>query len=192
MKVLLLSPYGTNLAQTIERVGDKVLMSSGDDDADMLVMFGWRYILKPSIITAYGGSLKIVNVHASLLPWGRGAAPNFWSWYDQTPKGASLHFVDEGIDTGPIIASEQIYFGEHGETLRTTYDALQVAAESLFDRMWPTIRQGTTGLRQDPTQGSFHKKKDLETIWPNLSLGWDSPVSEVMHLGQLARGNTPR
>lgn len=192
MRVMLLSPYGANLARTIESAGDIVLLPDGsgnvDKDMDFLVMFGHRQIIHPAFIKAFPG--KVINVHPSLLPWGRGSHPNFWSWYEDTPKGVSLHFADEGIDTGPIIASEQIYFNPAGETLRTTYDHLQKSAEDLFARMWPTIRQGTTGLRQDPKNGSSHKKKDLDCIWPNLSLQWDTPVEEVMELGKLARGES--
>lgn len=194
MKILLLSPYGSNIAKTIEAAGDVLvdkivkISPSGIEpvpiNADMIVMFGHRQILKGFMPE---WQHRIVNVHPSLLPWNRGAHCNFWSWYDDSPKGVSVLFADEGIDTGDIIASEQVYSNVEHETLRTTYNHLQETAEKLFERMWPTIRQGTTGLRQDHRHGSSHKKKDIERIWPNLSLGWDSPISEVVHLGQLAR-----
>lgn len=188
MRVLLLSPYGENIARVIKDAGDTIVdWDNPLEDEDFVVMFGHPHIFKPSLIEGYGGSEKIVNIHTSLLPWNRGAHPNFWSWYDDSPKGVSIHFVDEGVDTGPIIASEMTFFDKDHETLKSTYDHLLQQAERLFERMWPTIRRGTTGLRQAPESGSFHKKKDLEPIWPKLSKGWDTPVAEVMKLGVEAR-----
>lgn len=187
MRVLLLSPYGENIARVIKDAGDEVHNSfdGGLYHPDFIVMFGWRKILKGLTLHFY--KEKIINIHASLLPWNRGAHPNFWSWYDDTPKGVSIHFVDEGVDTGPIIASEMTFFDKDHETLKSTYDHLLQQAEGIFERMWPAIRRGTTGLRQAPESGSFHKKKDLEPIWPKLSKGWDTPVAEVMKLGVEAR-----
>lgn len=193
MRVLLLSPYEMNLARIIGDSGDRLIQRDirlseygvvpQVVDPDFIVMFGHRTILKDFLPHF---DRKIINIHTSLLPWNRGANPNFWSWYDDTPKGISICFVNEGIDTGDIIASEQVMFGE-SETLRTSYNHLHETAEKLFERMWPIIRQGTTGLRQDPAHGSSHKKKDLEAIWPRLSKGWDTPVTEIMKMGVEAR-----
>ena len=39
----------------------------------------------------------------SYLPWNRGADPNFWSILEDTPKGVTIHIMDESIDTGDIL-----------------------------------------------------------------------------------------
>ena len=188
MRVLLLSPYGDQIAKAIRDAGDEV----GTDplalewhEPDWIVSYGCRQILRRPFVDDYAG--KIINIHTSLLPWGRGAYPNLFSWYDNTPKGVTIHFIDSGVDTGDIIASEQIIFEPECVTLATSYRVLSVAAEALFAKMWPAIRKGTTGLRQDLNAGSSHKKKDLEAIWPLLKKGWDTPVTEVMELGRKER-----
>ena len=188
MRVLLLSPYGDQIAKAIRDAGDEV----GTDplalewrEPDWIVSYGWRQILRRPFVDDYAG--RIINIHTSLLPWNRGAHPNFWSWFDGTPKGITIHFIDSGVDTGDIIASSGVMFSTWQETLATTYKMLNTCAEELFAKMWPTIRKGTTGLRQDLNAGSSHKKKDLEAIWPLLSQGWKTPVTEVMELGRKER-----
>ncbi|MCL0081308.1 hypothetical protein M1N64_03665 [Peptococcaceae bacterium] len=43
---------------------------------------------------------RAINLHISFLPWNRGADPNFWSFIENAPVGVSIHYLDEGIDTG--------------------------------------------------------------------------------------------
>ena len=74
---------------------------------------------------------NIINLHPSLLPWNKGYHSNFWSIYENTPKGVSIHLIDDGIDTGDIVAqSELTYFDE--DTLRTTYKKLRASMVNLF------------------------------------------------------------
>jgi len=53
-------------------------------------------------------SFKIVNVHPTFLPFGRGIYPILWAAVKGYPQGASIHQIDGGIDTGPIYAREEI------------------------------------------------------------------------------------
>jgi len=61
-----------------------------------------------------------VNVHPSLLPCYRGANPFFWAFHDQVSQtGVSIHVIDEGEDTGRVLAQERIEvpFGMTGQQL---------------------------------------------------------------------------
>jgi len=42
------------------------------------------------------------------LPYNKGSHPNFWSFIENSPKGVSIHEIDEGIDTGKLIASKKL------------------------------------------------------------------------------------
>ena len=64
------------------------------------------------------------NIHPSLLPYNRGYYPNFWSFYENTPSGTTIHAIDEDIDTGKIIAQTEFVFSE-SDTLRTSYYMLR-------------------------------------------------------------------
>lgn len=78
-----------------------------DDDVHLVVLAGYMAILSPAFIAAFFG--RIVNVHPSLLP----AFPGLHAIEQALEAGAgetgvTVHYVDEGVDTGPIIAQEAL------------------------------------------------------------------------------------
>src|SRR5688500_18212289 len=70
--------------------------------ADMGVAVSFGYLLRPPILDLFPRGC--VNLHPALLPYNRGAYPNVWSIVDGTPAGATLHWIDRGVDTGDVIA----------------------------------------------------------------------------------------
>lgn len=88
------------------------------DRVDLVVLAGYMAILSPEFIRAFSG--KIVNVHPSLLPKFPGLdAIGQAVRAGESETGVTVHFVDEGIDTGPVIAQETLPInpGEPVETL---------------------------------------------------------------------------
>ena len=81
---------------------------------DWVISYGYRHILKKQHIKS--AKNPIINLHISFLPYNRGADPNYWSWVEDTPKGVTIHEIDEGIDTGDIIIQKQVNFNDN-ETL---------------------------------------------------------------------------
>jgi methionyl-tRNA formyltransferase len=61
-------------------------------------------LLKQPLIDSFPG--RILNIHLGLSPYYRGAGTNFWPLVNGEPEycGATIHFLDIGVDTGPIIA----------------------------------------------------------------------------------------
>lgn len=183
MRVLLLSPYPELIEQPIRAAGDDLRISNDppaaiDFATDLVVSFGYRHILKEPILSA----VPIVNLHVSYLPWNRGADPNFWSWFDATPKGVTIHHIDAGVDTGDILAQRAVVFGDN-ETLATSYDKLRAAAIALFADSWPLIRTGKLPRQKQPQAGSSHRLKDKEPWWSRLPQGFDTPVRFVEAMG---------
>ncbi|MBI4346962.1 MAG: hypothetical protein HY553_08920, partial [Elusimicrobia bacterium] len=70
---------------------------------DVLVVFGTGLLRRP-LLDEFGG--RLVNLHLGLSPYYRGAGTNFWPLVNREPEyvGATVHVLDAGIDTGPIIA----------------------------------------------------------------------------------------
>lgn len=69
---------------------------------DLIVLAGFMKILPPSFVQAFEG--KIINIHPSLLPKFPGLnAQNQALEAGETETGCTVHYVDEGCDTGPII-----------------------------------------------------------------------------------------
>lgn len=186
MRVLLLSPYPELVAHTIQSFGDTVTVSTAppaelDLSVDKIVSFGYRHILKGDILRR-----QIINIHISLLPWNRGADPNFWSFYEDTPKGVSIHVMDEGIDTGPLIAQRELSFFD-GDTLYSSYNRLKIQAEVLFHAHWAAIREDRITPKPQPPGGSFHRSKDKQEIWSRLPDRFHTPVSIIQQLGTVDR-----
>lgn len=72
---------------------------------DIVVLGGTR-IIKPHILKI--PHTGMLNAHPGLLPWLRGSASVGWALYKDLPVGATVHFIDSGIDTGMIIYRETL------------------------------------------------------------------------------------
>ena len=121
------------------------------------------------------------------MPWNRGADPNLWSFVENTPKGVTIHHLDEGIDTGDIIAQREVTFTNTHETLATTYQRLHAEIQELFKLHWHEIKAGTSARIQQSGEGSFHLSGDKESLAHLLSDGWDTPVSVLQEYAAKSR-----
>ncbi len=143
---------------------------------DIIISFGYRYILEKNFIESC--KCPIINLHISYLPFNRGAHPNFWSFYDNTQSGVSIHLIDEGIDTGPILFQKKVHFKQE-VTFYTTYKKLIYEIEELFISNINDIIKFKWVEKPQISKGTFHLKKDL----PNNFKGWNSNInSEIKRL----------
>lgn len=186
MNVLFLGPENRltswlrAFGEQVTTIEDRLTLDWVDNKKfDFLISYGYRHILKNDILSRFPD--KAINLHISYLPWNRGADPNLWSFIDKTPKGVTLHYIDLGVDTGDIIAQKEIVFDKN-ETLSTSYQKLKFLVESLFEEQWPLIRQGLCNRQKQTNTGSMHKARDKEDYMKRLSLGWDTPISELDHI----------
>lgn len=77
---------------------------------DLLINGGIRRILKPPLLAA--ASIGVVNGHPGLFPKYRGCSCLEWAVYNDDPVGATCHFMNPGIDAGPVIYSEPMPVGQ--------------------------------------------------------------------------------
>ena len=85
----------------------QILAALRDAGVEFIVLAGYMRIIGETLLGAYGG--KIVNIHPSMLPDFPGInaiAKAFESGAGQT--GITVHYIDEGVDTGPIIAQRSV------------------------------------------------------------------------------------
>lgn len=152
---------------------------------DFVISFGYQHILMKSIIES--SKAPIINLHISYLPWNRGAHPNFWSFFDCTPSGVSIHLIDEGVDTGPILYQRYVNFLIEQTTFSLTYKQLILEIESLFRENLPSIIAGNYKPMAQRRQGSYHKVADL----PSEFSCWDSNIQdEVRRIDFLISGKS--
>ena len=129
-------------------------------DIGLSVLFG--YVLEPEFLDLF--PVGVVNLHPAYLPYNRGAYPNVWSIVEGTPAGATMHYIDAGIDTGDIIAQRKVQVGptDTGETL---YRKLEEACVGLFKQTWPLVRSGQAPrVSQREEAGTYHRAKDVRDI----------------------------
>lgn len=146
---------------------------------DLGVSLYFGYILRRPLLDIF--TRGVVNLHPSLLPHGRGAYPNVWSIVDGTPAGATLHWVDEGVDTGDIAAQRAVPV-EAWDTGETLYRKLNAAATELFRESWPALVAGTLPRTPQPA-GDFraHRVKDVAGI-DGIDLDAPTTARELLNL----------
>ena len=129
--------FRTKLDEDAERAYIARLQSA---EVDLVVLGGFMRILKGDFLRAF--PQRVVNIHPSLLP----AFPGLEAWkqaldYGVKFAGCTVHFVDQGIDSGPIIAQETVPVLD-GDTAATLHERIQQAERRLYPAAVAALAQG--------------------------------------------------
>jgi methionyl-tRNA formyltransferase len=145
---------------------------------DLFVVAAYGQILPKSLleIPHYGA----VNVHASLLPKYRGAAPIAWAILKgERVTGVTLMKMDEGMDTGDILSQREIPI-EDEETAETLHDKLaSLGAPLLLETVSRMKRGEATPMPQDSSKVTYApplKKEDGRIDWKREAIEIDRQV----------------
>lgn len=141
-------------------------------DADIMVVIAFGQILPKEILemTPYG----CVNVHASLLPKYRGAAPIQWAVINgEKVSGVTTMQMDEGLDTGDMLLKTEVILDEK-ETGESLHDKLAAAGAALCVKTLKALEEGSiTPQKQgeSPTEYARMLDKGLGSIdWNNSAV----------------------
>ncbi|MFW6368751.1 MAG: phosphoribosylglycinamide formyltransferase [Spirochaetota bacterium] len=108
--------------------------------ADFVVLAGFMRILGPRFIEAY--SHRIVNIHPSLLPSYPGLHAIERSWEaGESRLGVTVHEVDQGVDTGPILAQAAI-LRRHVSTLSELYTCIHAIEHAMYPEIVAQVLAG--------------------------------------------------
>jgi methionyl-tRNA formyltransferase len=113
---------------------------------DLVLVIGWTQLVKPPLlaIPRYG----CIGFHASLLPRYRGRAPVNWAIINgETKTGNTMILLEEGVDSGDIIAQREIAIGLD-DTCATIYDRVAESEREMLDEVLPLIRAGRMPRRR--------------------------------------------
>lgn len=123
-------PTNYTTKEAYEREIVKQLMAF---DVEWIFLAGYMRLIGPTILWVYEG--RIVNIHPSLLPQfkGRGAIKQALDAHVNV-TGVTIHYVDEGIDTGPIIAQERVYI-RPDDTFASLKRRIQMVEHKLYPRV---------------------------------------------------------
>lgn len=144
-------------------------------DFEGLISFGFPHLIPADCLARFPRGA--VNLHISLLPWNRGAHPNFWAFYDNLPHGVTLHVLEAGLDTGPILVQRPVTFEPQAATFQETWQHLVLEAEMLFLEAFDAWWEGRLSPKAQGGAGSYHRKDQL----PDWEGGWNAPVARTIH-----------
>lgn len=147
-------------------------------EIDFLISFGYRYIIKDKVLNHF--KERAINLHISLLPWNKGADPTFWSVFENTPKGISIHIINTKLDTGPILCQKKISIDKNS-TFRNVYDKLHNEIVNLFINNWVSIRNKDLEPQIQSGKGSYHKSSDKNKYLGLLTDGWDTKINKIIN-----------
>lgn len=141
--------FRTKLDPTAESAFIQALQ---DAQVDLVVLAGFMRILKGDFLRAFEG--RVVNIHPSLLP----SFPGLEAWkqalsYGVKVTGCTVHWVDQGVDTGPILAQRAVPVLE-GDTVASLHQRIQEAERSLYPETLARLAQGPWMTKVRPTSNA--------------------------------------
>ena len=135
-------PFRTKLDDAAERAYVERLQAA---QVDLVVLAGFMRVLKGNFLRAFSG--RIVNIHPSLLP----AFPGLEAWMQALDHGVKItgctvHYVDEGVDSGPIIGQEAVSVWAD-DTPASLHARIQQAERRLYPAVITALAQGRIEVR---------------------------------------------
>ncbi|HNQ87762.1 MAG TPA: phosphoribosylglycinamide formyltransferase [Verrucomicrobiota bacterium] len=129
--------FRTRLEESAEAAYVEALRAAG---VEWVVLAGFMRILKGVFLRAFPG--RVVNIHPSLLP----SFPGLESWkqaleYGVKVTGVTVHLVDEGMDTGPIVAQAAVPVRED-DTPATLHARIQAVEHTLYPEALTALLEG--------------------------------------------------
>lgn len=150
---------------------------------EWIISYNYKYLITKEIISYI--KEKIINLHISYLPWNGGSDPNIWSFIENTPKGVTIHQINEKFDKGKILYQREYFFDEEKETFMTSYCKLNKEIVELFKEKWEEMESGQYNLYEQVGEGSYHTKKELDIIRKKLSFNWNDNIANFLKRYQL-------
>ncbi len=134
--------FRTKLEEDAERAYVEALRAAA---VDLIVLAGFMRVLKGDFLREFEG--RIVNIHPSLLP----SFPGLEAWkqaLDHGVKvtGCTVHFVDAGVDCGPIIGQQTVPVLD-GDTPETLHQRIHAAEHELYPRCVAAIARAEISVR---------------------------------------------
>jgi methionyl-tRNA formyltransferase len=150
----------------------KELTSDRLKDCDLILVVAYGLLLTPEILATpkYG----CINIHTSLLPRWRGAAPIQRAIEEGDNKtGITIMQMDSGLDTGPIL--EQFVCSiSPNDTAKTLHDRLAImSAKKINESLFKIVKHQTNAIKQDNSKATYAKKiskQDAKIDWSQSAI----------------------
>jgi len=170
----LVLEQGLPIYQPVSFKGEEDLRTMESLGADLMVVVAYGLILPPRVLAA--PRLGCVNIHASLLPRWRGAAPIQRAILaGDVQTGVTIMQMEAGLDTGPILLSKACPIGP-SDTAATLHDRLSMlGAEALIEAMPGIAEGGLDPVIQDEGSATYAAKLSKD----DARIDWTRPAAAL-------------
>ena len=171
---LLAAERGLAVAQPQTLKTDEGRTALAEWSPDLLVVVAYGLILPPAVLAL--PRLGCINIHGSLLPRWRGAAPIQRALLaGDAETGISIMQLDAGLDTGPVLLERRCAIGSH-DTAADLHDALaELGASGLLDAI-EGLAAGTLVARAQPAEGVTYAAKIDKA---EARIDWNAPALQL-------------
>lgn len=128
---------------------------------DYILSVHFPYLFRKEILNI--PKIGTLNLHPALLPYNRGWHTPSWAILERKPIGATLHWVDEGIDSGDIALQREEKI-RPDDTANTLYKRVLAAEIELFRSAIPLIKERRLPRISQEEEGTSHNKSELSSV----------------------------
>ncbi len=198
-KILILGPNlrNINIKKKLISDGYKVdifnkkidLEKIKNNNYDFLISSGYPFKINKKIVSNFKN--KIINLHATFLPWGKGIGTTFFSFLLFQPLGLSIHYINKEFDMGNIIC--RFKFNEkRNDTTRSLYLRLLKKLEKFFIENSKKILKNeliTISQKKQISNPKYYSREEFEKIIRFLPKGYDTKLLDLSVHGLIIREN---
>ena len=140
---------------------------------DFIFSVQYDKILEPNLLMY--PSIGCINIHYALLPLNRGSFPIPWALIDNQPAGVTIHWMDENIDTGDIITSQEVEIKPQ-DTGFSLYHKITTTAYKLFKQSIPLVLENKAPRTPQPQNGSNYRSAGYPN---NRNIDWTWSAQKI-------------
>lgn len=149
---------------------------------DLIVVFSMSHLLRNNILSI--PKKGVINLHPSFLPFYRGPNPDFWQYYDaETNPGVTIHYVDEGEDTGDIIYQERAEIPLGTKSPERLDKLISNVGVQLLIQSIKDINDGSIRAIKQPTKSPNQRASNLKISEHKNVIDWQNwPIERIWNL----------
>lgn len=169
--------HGIPVFQPVKIREEHAILQLKEYPADLFVVVAFGQILSQEILDM--PPLGCINIHASLLPAYRGAAPIQWAVLNgETKSGVTIQQMDKGIDTGDILLAREIPL-DPKETGESLHDKLMALGAELIVEVLPILERGEAVPKKQDEAGATYAAKLTKEMG---HIDWNRDAEELERL----------
>ncbi|WP_042348352.1 methionyl-tRNA formyltransferase [Bacillus massiliigorillae] len=151
-------------------------------EPDLIIVYGMTQLLKENIYNI--PKYKTINLHPSILPFYRGHSPEFWMYYDtELNPGVTLHYIDQGEDTGDIIYQEKYKIPLGTKFPEMEKVAIGQIGVKLIKKACDEFELGTIPRSVQPHIESAYRARKIKQEEHKSLINWEEwPIEKIWHL----------